>query len=140
MITLYMIEEKQDMDEKFLPPLPSPTTTTKSNFIYPSSYGSYNTTVALTNSKLIVEDIEHMDKQIRSMITKTDIPSSGKGNWGNLATCNVCGKQDSYTNMQRHVEARHISGLAHSCSICDKTFRTRASLRDHNYRLHKSID
>ena len=119
---------KQEIDEQVFPP--------KSNFIFPSSYES---TVALTNSKLIVEDIEDMDKQIKSLITKTDIPSSKKGNWGNLTTCNICGKQDSYTNMQRHIEAKHISGLSHACAICDKTFRTRASLSDHKSKYHKSI-
>ena len=122
---------KQEIGEEVFPP--------KLNFSRPSSYASYDTKVALTNSKLIVEDIEDMDKQIKSLITKTDIPSSKKGNWGNLTTCNICGKQDSYTNMQRHIEAKHISGLSHACAICDKTFRTRASLSDHKSKYHKSI-
>jgi len=51
-------------------------------------------------------------------------------------SCGVCGKAGDSTkkkqNMQKHIET-HIDGLSFPCQSCDKTFRSRESLRIHKY-------
>ncbi len=56
-------------------------------------YPTYDTTVAVTNDKVL----DGLNEQIKSMIT---IPTGE----GKMASCNVCGKQGPYKNMQRHIE------------------------------------
>ena len=98
--------------------------------------GSYNeTTVSLTNEKISV-NLQDLDEQIRSMITRSDI-SAGAGK-GFLATCNVCGKQGPNNSMPRHVEANHITGVSHECDICGKVSRSRDALRKHISNFHDS--
>ena len=116
------IPPKQEIAQKFMMPL------LKSSLASSSSNGPYDTTVALTKDKVSV-DLQDLDEQIRSMITKSDI-SEGSGK-GHLATCNVCGKESSFRNMPQHVESNHITGVVHSCDICGKTCRSRHALRQH---------
>ena len=97
------------------------------------SDGKNDKTVVLANSRTSVE-LQDLDEQIRSMITKSDI-SAGPGK-GLLATCNVCGKEGSYRSMPSHVEANHITGVSHSCDICGKTFRSKNALGIHKSRNH----
>ena len=94
----------------------------------------HDKTVALTSVK--VHDLDDLDDQIKSMITKTDI-SAGPGK-GLLAKCNVCGKEGSYRNMPSHVEANHITGVSHSCNICGKTSRSKHGLIIHKLKYHKN--
>ena len=53
-------------------------------------------------------------------------------------SCGVCGKAGVSTkqNMQKHIET-HIDGLSFPCQSCDKTFRSRESLRIHKSKYHK---
>ena len=110
-------------------PIPNP------NHEIQYSDGKNDKTVALANSRTSVE-LQDLDEQIRSMITKSDI-SAGSGR-GLLATCNVCGKQRPYMHMPSHVEANHITGVSHSCDICGKTSRSRNALSQHKLRSHKN--
>ena len=102
-----------------------PTFLANSNFDSQPSKGSVDTAVALTKDKIIV-DIQDLDEQIKSMITKSDISAGHKK--GFLATCNVCGKEGPYMHMPQHVEANHITGVSHACDICGKVYRSRNSL------------
>ena len=91
----------------------------------PLSNGSYDTTVSVTNDKINVE-LEQLDEQIKSMITRSEI-SAGPGK-GKMASCNVCGKQGPYMHMPQHIEAYHITGVSHACDICGKVSRSRNAL------------
>ena len=88
----------------------------------------FDTTVALPN------DVKALDQQIESMVTKSDI--SAGNNQGKMGSCNVCGKEGSYTNIKQHIEANHITGVSHSCDICGKNYRSRDSLRIHMSKMH----
>ena len=46
------------------------------------------------------------------------------------------------TGMQRHIEAKHVTGFSHMCVLCGKTYATRHSLRSHTTGCKKeySID
>ena len=112
-----------------------PTFLANSNFQSQPSKGPVVTAVALTKDKMSV-DLQDLDEQIRSMITKSDI-SEGAGK-GFIATCNVCGKEGPYMNMPRHIEANHITGVSHACDICGKVSRSRNALRVHVANIHHS--
>ena len=107
----------------------------ESNFKEEPQKGSFNeTTVALTNDNISV-DLQDLDEQIKSMITKSDIRSSN--GQGNLATYNICGKQGPGNAMPRHIEAYHITGVSHACDICGKISRSRNALRMHVGNFHR---
>ena len=95
-----------------------------------------DTSLALNSYKISVE-LDDLDEQIKSMMTKSDV-SSGIGQ-GNMATCNVCGKEGPAKGMPRHIEANHIDGVSHSCDICGKISRSRNALRKHIYIYHRDI-
>ena len=101
---------------------------TNSNFESQSSKGSVDTAVALTKDRISV-DLQDLDEQIRSMITKSDISAGHKN--GFIATCNVCGKEGPYKNMPQHIEVNHITGVSHACDICGKVYRSRNALKVH---------
>ena len=54
--------------------------------------------------------------------------------------CTFCGKictgKASKLDARRHIET-HIDGLSYECSMCNKTFRSSSSLRNHKYLYHK---
>ena len=93
-----------------------------------------DTQVGVENSS-IVGNLENLDEQIKSMMTKTDVKiANGQRHY--LAQCNICGKQSASNNMPSHIEANHITGLSHACSICGKTSRSRDAVRVHKIRRH----
>ena len=106
----------------------------ESNFKEAPPKGSLNeTTVALANDKISV-DLQNLDEQIKSMITKSEV-SAGPGK-GYMASCNVCGKEGPYFNMPNHVETNHITGVTHACDICGKISRSKHLLRMHFSYIH----
>ena len=117
---------KKEKSHKFTTPL--------SNFEdQSSSKASNTTTVALRNDRVSVE-LQDLDEQIKSMITRTEISLPGKGN---MASCNACGKQGPYKDMPRHIEANHIDGVSHACNICGKVSRSRGALSKHMSIFHR---
>ena len=50
--------------------------------------------------------------------------------------CKACGKEDDRTAIRDHIEAHHIDGVHLLCNSCEKTFRTRASLKQHSLVVH----
>ena len=45
--------------------------------------------------------------------------------------CKVCGKEARRNDMKRHIVSNHLEGVAIPCNICDRTFKTRDSLKNH---------
>ena len=83
-------------------------------------------------SQMISSNISELDEQIKSMMV------SGQTQMGKRLAkmCRVCGKEGSYQNIKDHIEANHIEGVSHPCDLCDKTFRSRPSLRMHLSSQH----
>ena len=75
----------------------------------------------MSNNATVSADLEDLDDQIRSMITKSDVSAGGR--IGKMSTCNICGKEGPYSAMPRHIEANHITGVSHACDICGYTSR-----------------
>ena len=99
-------------------------------------FANSDTTIAAIDTNTTINaNLESLDEQISSMITKSDV-SAGTGK-GLLATCNVCGKQGPYNQMPRHIEANHIAGISHACEICGTISRSSNDLRQHKIKNQK---
>ena len=122
--------QKKEKNGTFRAPL------SNENFEDQPSKGSYDTTVAVIRNDKINVELQDLDEQIRSMITRSEISLPGKGK---MASCNVCGKQGPYMAMPQHIEANHITGISHACDICGKVARSRSALSVHKSRDHKAI-
>ena len=46
-------------------------------------------------------------------------------------TCKMCGKEGHGMNIRDHIEVNHLDGISLPCIICERTFRSRNSLRKH---------
>ena len=74
-----------------------------------------------------LSNMAEVDEKIHQLIERKD----GRHH------CKACDYSSAKsTNTRDHVE-RHIDGLSYPCQFCDKTFRSRNSLRRHLYNFHK---
>ena len=81
-------------------------------------------------------DLEELEEKVKSMMGKSqnNLPNGRQ----KADVCKICGKEDKSNNIKDHIEANHIEGIAIPCNFCNKTFRSRNGLRQHN--RHKCID
>ena len=96
------------------------------------SRGSQAQTVAVANEHSA--NIQELDEQINSLMTK----SSRKNKYGQpIYICNVCGKEGYHRrDVRDHIEANHLEGISIPCNFCEKMFRTRHSMRQHQAKYH----
>ena len=91
---------------------------------YKRGPNSFKGTVALNNS----DSLQQLNDQINAMIVKPENNGTNRNRRGssNLKpfVCKVCGKEGPSTNIRHHIEAKHITGMSHSCDICGKMFRS----------------
>jgi len=82
-----------------------------------------------------IGDINKLDEQVNSMMTKSQITRDRKGRKAYI--CNICGKEDQNINIKDHIEVNHLEGVTLPCKYCGKTFMTRHTLRHHTKTHHK---
>ena len=83
-------------------------------------------------------DIKELNEQIETMISRGEnmLCDSNKKLVKSFI-CQVCGKESGQKiNIKDHIEANHLEGVSIPCNFCEKTFRTRDTLRKHNSRNH----
>ena len=88
-----------------------------------------NTTVAIPGN--FSGDLDELEERVKSMMEKSQNKLS---NGRHADRCKVCGKEGQAPNIKDHIEANHLEGIIIPCNLCDKTFRSRHSLRDHKSR------
>ena len=72
-------------------------------------------------------DMTELDEKIQQLMEKID----------GISHCKACDYSSrNRTHVKEHVE-RHIEGLSYPCQFCDKTFRSRNTLRVHYHSYHK---
>ena len=77
-------------------------------------------------------DLGELEERVKSLMEK----SQNKIIHGRLAQiCKVCGKEGKGSHIRDHIEANHLEGIVISCSLCDKTFRSRQTF-GHHKRKH----
>ena len=97
-----------------------------------SNIGQEERAVALTSNFL--GNLHELDEKCNSMMDKTLKKHS---NGLPLYRCKSCGKEAANSDLKKHIEANHLEGISIPCNICEKTFRSRNALRQHNYTYHK---
>ena len=85
-------------------------------------------------TKIKVGNLQKLDEQISSMMTKT---ANKNVHGGFLYACNTCGREGARGHMKEHIEAIYLKGISAPCDFCEKIFRSRSGLRYHN-RLHRT--
>ena len=93
--------------------------------------------VALTDHTTNNTDIESLDKQVKSMVIFSDNAAPYK-NAGRARICKVCGKEGSFGDIIKHIQANHITGISISCDLCGKSFKSRNSVTTHKHVYHKN--
>ena len=90
---------------------------------------SVGTLALLENKNVTIQQDQHLNKQIESMMEKQD------GIW----TCKLCGKKSSQGKAvtRTHIERNHIDGVSLPCGQCDAIFRSHSSLAVHVMRNHR---
>ena len=94
--------------------------------------GQEEKAVALTSHFL--GNLHELDEKCNSMMDKT---LKKHPNGLPLYRCKSCGKEAANSDLKKHIEANHLEGISIPCNICEKTFRSRNALRQHNYTYHK---
>ena len=89
-----------------------------------------NTTVAIASN--FSGDLEELEERVKSMMEKSQNRISSGLKFANI--CKACGKEGQGITIKDHIEANHLEGIVIPCNLCDKTFRSRPSLRDHKFR------
>ena len=85
------------------------------------------TEVAISSS--YSADLDQLEETVKSMMEKSQNKhANGKQL---LDQCKVCGKEGMGNAIKDHIEANHLEGIVIPCNLCDKTFRSRASMRYH---------
>ena len=76
-------------------------------------------------------DLKELDEKVNSMMEKIEnsLPTKHR--------CKVWGKEGMRNDLRKHIEANHLEGVCIPCNSCERTFRSRNSLREHNLRHHK---
>ena len=85
----------------------------------------------------VKEDFLQLDEQIQSLMEKgQSLILSAQNKFCKSHVCKVCGKEGMKNTIKKHIESNHVEGVFVPCSLCEKTFRSRDSLRVHNRRNH----
>ena len=86
-----------------------------------------NSEVAVPSNLYV--DVDQFEEMVKSMMEKSE---NNVANGRQKADrCKVCGKEDHGSHIKDHIEAKHIRGIVLPCNLCEKTFRSRKTLRRH---------
>ena len=98
-----------------------------------------NTEQRIAISQQVSADLQELDAQVKSMMDQSQkMIQSGKIQ-RRAKICKMCGKEGQYVAIRDHIEAHHLEGVSLPCNVCDKTFRSRNSLRLHKCRSASNL-
>ena len=129
-----------EADEKYLPStLPTsmntnkmiPKTSSQSSKIINSGE---NRTLAIPGN--FSGDLEELEVRVKSMMEKSQNKLANGIQFADR--CKVCGKEDGGSHIKDHIETNHLEGVIIPCNFCNKTFRSRNSLKMHKMRQHQN--
>ena len=123
------VKDFEEDDKLLLPSFNGNAKVPKNYFKKQRHHPGENRTLAISG------DLGEIEERVKSMMEKgqTVLPN-GRG-FADL--CKVCGKEGRGHHIKDHIEANHLEGIIIPCNLCDKTFRSRNSFRQHK-RQHKN--
>ena len=81
--------------------------------------------------------MQNLDKNIQSLMAKSDLIIRVAGIPRKAYTCTICGKEGQGRNIKNHIETHHMEGISIPCNFCDESFKSRMSLFSHMRKAHK---
>ena len=75
-------------------------------------------------------------EKVQSMMEGSDKTYMNGARRAFYKICKVCGKEGTGNNIKGHIERNHLEGVSMPCNICDKTFVSRNSLKQHKSKSH----
>ena len=135
-----LMGKTDEVDEKCLPPTFKPDINTIPKTSFKRQAPNRNIHNPREDGTLAIPtnfsgDLEELEERVKSMMEKSE-NKYANGNYF-ADRCKVCGKEGMGRNIKDHIEANHIEGIIIPCNLCDKTFRSRNSFRQHN-RQHRN--
>ena len=86
----------------------------------------------LENKMVVIKSGELSDQELNEKLDElSTLDTSG------MYICNFCSKRTTKSHIREHVEI-HVDGLQFPCNLCEKSYRSRNALRNHNNRDHRS--
>jgi len=79
-----------------------------------------------------IKDIQELEEKVKSLMSKSENIHNGC----RASRCTTCGKEGGNGAIKDHIEANHLEGVSLPCKFCEKTFRSRAGLRQHTNKHH----
>ena len=133
-------EKVEDINEKNLPQPNLPVTNRKIPKNPKKEQSKRRTpkeNKAVTIPKKISRDFQEFDESVKSMMEKSQNYLSYRKE--KTCICKVCGKEGARNAIKDHIEAKHLEGTILPCWYCDKTFKTRNTLRQHKAKDHPTL-
>ena len=101
----------------------------------------FSETVVALNNSVEVGNLQMLDDQISSMMEKSETRKPrtmyGKIYFEKTRICKVCGEEGRVNAIKAHIEAKHITGITHTCNICGNSAKTKNSLVAHKSKYHR---
>ena len=85
--------------------------------------------------KEISEGLREMERQTHLKMEKTSRTTLS----GPIYKCKACGKEGRNAQLKAHIQANHLEGFSIPCNFCEKTFRSKCSLKGHKSEKEKKI-
>ena len=79
-------------------------------------------------------DLQDLDDKIKSMMMFSE--NKIKDGRTRARICKLCGKEGPRHHIKSHIEANHITGVSHTCSMCETITRSRHAMVMHKRRNH----
>ena len=80
--------------------------------------------------------LQELDQQVKSMMENSQNMIASGNRLIRAKICKVCEKEGENKAIRDHIEAHHLEGISLPCNACEKTFRSRTSLRLHKYKTN----
>ena len=91
---------------------------------------------ALALPSNIDENLQELEEQVNSMMTRTEKRNiHGQP----IYQCTMCGKEAKNAHLKYHIEAKHLEGVSIPCNHCPNMFRSRSILAAHICKTHRNI-